>query len=121
MSILEYLYPYIPDNILEYYFDELIFHVTIQNSYGKGTVNVMPAYTFNRILNMLISSPIKVIDRLKMTSFILKSISFSDMPSSVLINIFSVSMFTSTEEGIVEKLLFFKIKFAVTFDVLIIF
>ena len=57
LSILEYLYPYIPDNILEYYFDELIFHVTIQNSYGKGTVNVMPAYTFNRVLNMLISLP----------------------------------------------------------------
>ena len=56
-----------------------------------------------------------------MTSFILKSISFSDMPSSVLINIFSVNMFTSTEEGIVEKLLFFKIKLAVIFDVLIIF
>ena len=56
-SILEHFCPYIPDSILEYYFDELIFQVTIQNSYGKGTVNVMPAYALNRILNMLISLP----------------------------------------------------------------
>ena len=32
-----------------------------------------------------------------------------------------LNIFTSTEEGIVEKLLLFKIKFAVIFDVLIIF
>ena len=34
---------------------------------------------------------------------------------------FMLNIFTSTEEGIVEKLLLFKIKFAVIFDVLIIF